>query len=67
MPPEKKVDLTAAAVALVKATANEKRWDAAFGKDTRAYRDVAVYAVERLCATGVRFDDVVHYLREAVE
>jgi len=57
-------DIAAAMSSLVKATAAERRWDELLGKETRAYRDVALYAVDRLLAAGAQLADVINYLRE---
>lgn len=62
------LDVAAAMASLMKGTAAERRWDKLLGGDeTRAYRDIALWGVQRLVAGGAALADVLKYLHENAE
>jgi hypothetical protein len=62
------VDVAAAMTALLRGTKAERSWDKVLGgAESRAYRDVAAWAVERLVANGAALEDVIEYLRGTAE
>lgn len=64
--PLKNSELEAAMGALMKGTKAERSWDKVLGgSSSRAYRDVATWAVQRLVAGGAALEDVLEYLRGA--
>jgi len=65
---KKPIDVATAMASLVKATASERRWDQRLGgAESRAYRDVAVWAVQRLVGAGAQLPDVLTYLRQSAD
>lgn len=67
MKQKQQIDVALAMASLVKATAEEKRWDERLGADSRAYRDVAIWAVQRIIAGGAELADVLSYLHKHAE
>lgn len=60
------IDLPKAMAALVRGAKAERRWDEVLGgRETRPYRDVATWAVQRLLGGGASLEDVIEYLRGA--